>query len=114
MLLSAGEREGGASRQPLVRYIGFRTTAEGREYTMRVIDVRSSRDFALLITHEAFASRQASFQDAPDLCSARMRRDLAADPDLVPGEQIQLTAQDLADYRDSHPSSAVKRTRAKI
>ena len=56
------------ARQLVVRYVGFRSTTEGREYTMRVADGLSARDFVLLITHRAFADREARFQDAPDVC----------------------------------------------
>ena len=102
-----------SSRQQIVRYVGFRSTSKGREYTMRVADGLSSREFVLLITHQSFAAREARFQDAPDVCSGKLRRELAADPDLLPGECIALTKQDLLDYRDDHLSSLEKRTRAK-
>jgi hypothetical protein len=101
------------SRQAVVRYIGFRATALGREYTMRVSDVQSSRDFVLLISHQSFASRETRFQDAPDVCSNKLRCELAADPGLLPGESIAVTSQDLLDYSNSHLSSTQKRTRVK-
>jgi hypothetical protein len=101
------------SRQVIVRYVGFRATANGREYTMRVADGLSSREFVLLITHQAFASHQARFQDAPDVCSGKLRRELAADPGLLPGECMPVTAQDLLDYRSDHLSPIEKRARAK-
>lgn len=82
-----------------MRYLGFRTTAEGREYSLRVSDGLAPRFFVLLITHEAFASREARFQDAPDLCFARLGRDLMADPGLLPGPRLVLTAQEIFDYR---------------
>ena len=100
-------------RQPIVRYVGFRSTARGREYTMRVSDVQSSRDFVLLISHQAFAAHEARFQDAPDVCSGKLRRELAADPDLLPGDGIAVTPQDLLDYRNSHLSSTEKRARTR-
>ncbi len=101
------------SRQPIVRYVGFRSTARGREYTMRVAEGLSSREFVLLITHQAFAAREARFQDAPDICSGKLRRELAGDPDLLPGECMAVTAQDLLDYRSDHLSPLEKRARAK-
>ena len=101
------------ARQPIVRYVGFRSTSEGREYTMRVADGLSSRDFVLLITHRAFAARETRFQDAPDVCSGKLRRALAADPDLLPGARMAVTAQDLLDYHGDHLSPLEKRARAK-
>lgn len=101
------------SRNLIVRYGGFRATARGREYTMHVADGLSAREFVLLITHKAFADREARFQDAPDVCSGKLRRELAADPGLLPGECMTVTTQDLADYRGDHSSPVKKRERAK-
>lgn len=97
------------SRNVIVRYGGFRATTRGREYTMHVADGQSSREFVLLITHQAFADREARFQDAPDVCSSKLRRELAADPGLVPGACMAVTAQDLLDYRGEHTSPLKKR-----
>src|SRR4051812_39482026 len=73
------------ARPPAVRYEGFQTTKVGREYSCRVTDPVGLRHFVVLITHQAFAAREVRFQDAPDLCFARLSRELAAQPDLVPG-----------------------------
>jgi len=102
-----------ASRNLIVRYGGFRATTRGREYTMHVADGQSSREFVLLITHQAFADHEARFQDAPDVCSGKLRRELAADPGLLPSECMAVTTQDLADYRGDHSSPLKKRERAK-
>jgi len=99
--------------QGIVRYVGFRATARGREYTMHVADKLSSREFVLLIPHQAFADHEARFQDAPDVCSGKLRRVLTADPSLVPGDCMAVTAQDLLDYRGDHSSPLKKRERAK-
>jgi hypothetical protein len=101
------------ARNPVVRYMGFRATTHGREYTLRVSDVERSREFVLLISHQAFAGNEARFQDGPDVCSVKLRRVLAADPDLPAGEGITVTAHDLLDYRNSHLSSLEKRARSK-
>jgi hypothetical protein len=84
---------------PSLRYLGFRTTAEGREYTLRVTAGFEHRDFVLLITHQDFASREARFQDAPDLCFAKLQRDLVADPGLAPGSRLVVTTRDFLEYR---------------
>jgi hypothetical protein len=101
------------ARNPVVRYMGFRATPRGREYTLRVSDVAASREFVLVISHQSFAEHETRFQDGPDVCSAKLRRELAADPDLPPGEGITLTAQDLLEYRNTHLSSLEKRARSK-
>jgi hypothetical protein len=101
------------SRQPIVRYVGFRSTARGREYTMRVGDGVSTREFVLVISHQAFAAREARFQDAPDVCSGKLRRELAVDPGLVPGDSMAVTTQDLQEYRGDHLTPIEKRARVK-
>jgi hypothetical protein len=84
-----------------LRYLGFVSTNEGREYTLRVDAEGEPRTFVLVITHAAFASREARFQDAPDLCFAKLQRELLAEPALVPGPRLVLTSSDLAEYRQA-------------
>jgi hypothetical protein len=103
------------SRQPIVRYVGFRSTDHGREYVMQVSEGLSTRSFVLLIPHHAFASKQARFQDGPDLCSGKLRRELAVDPDLPGNDSIAVTAQDLVEYHDNHARApGGGRSRAKL
>jgi hypothetical protein len=98
-------------RQPAVRYLGFEITAEGREYSLQVTNGLEPRTFVLLVTHEAFASRQARYQDAPDLCYRKMGRELGLDPDLLPGAPLQLTSEELLDYRSARDYVAPGRKR---
>lgn len=98
-------------RPPAVRYLGFEITGEGREYSLQVTNGLEPRTFVLLVTHEAFASRQARFQDAPDLCYRKLGRELVTDPDLVPGTRLQLTTEELLDYRDAREQAAPGRKR---
>lgn len=99
-------------KPPAVRYVGFRSTEEGREYTCRVNDGLGQRMFLLFITHKAFASGETRFQDAPDLCCARLQRELMAEPGLLPGTRLTLTAQELLDYRNVREHRAPGRKRA--
>lgn len=101
------------SRHPIVRYIGFRSTAMGREYTMLVADGVITREFVMLISHKSFAAREARFQDGPDVCSGLLRRALAADPDLHPADCMAVTSSDLLAYQGEHLSAVEKRTRTK-
>lgn len=97
----SGKEGRGRLKPPAVRYLGFRTTADGREYLLRVTDELEPRLFVLLITHESFAAREARFQDAPDLCYTKLQRDLVADPGLLPGRRLVLTAEEILEYRDA-------------
>ena len=79
------------TRPPSIRYMGFRCTNEGREYTLRVDGAGDPRVFTVTIPHTAFNSRQTRFQDAPDLCFAKLQRELAANAELPDGLHLVLT-----------------------
>lgn len=100
-------------RPPAIRYLGFRATTEGREYSLQVSGEGEPRLFLFFIGHQAFASRQLSFQDAPDLCYARMQGDLSANPELLPGPCRELTPDELLAYHRARlsPSTARRRRR---
>jgi hypothetical protein len=98
-------------RPPALSYVGFRTTDDGREYTLRVSDGLKARLFVLLVTREAFAARELRFQDAPDLCFAKLRRELLADPEMLPGARLVLTTRELLDYRHAQEKKPAARTR---
>lgn len=89
-----------AVHPPSIRYLGFACTSAGRVYRLRVEGRGDPREFALTIPNDAFASRQARFQDAPDVCFARLQRELAADADL-PGAELLITGAELDEYRDA-------------
>ncbi len=96
----AAEWPAAVTRPASLRYMGFHSTDDGREYDLRVDDETGSRLFTLVIPHEAFAARQARFQDAPDLCFAKLQRALATDGGLGSGGRLVLTAADFQDYRE--------------
>jgi hypothetical protein len=98
-------------RAATIRYRDFRATAEGREYSLQVDGENESRLFLFFIGHPAFAARQLSFQDAPDLCFSLLRSDLSADPELLPGSRREPTSEELLDYHRSRLSPASGRRR---
>ena len=55
--------------------------------------------------------QEARFQDAPDLCFARLQRELEIDAALVPGPPLVLTSADFADYRDRQAKGSGERKR---
>lgn len=102
------------ARPPALQYVGFRTTAAGREYTLCASGGLEPRMFVVLIPSEAFASHTARFQDGPDLCFRRLRRELTDDPDLLPGAGLVLTTEELLDYvQGSVPKPNPTRRRAR-
>ena len=59
------------------------------------------REFTLTIPNVAFTARQARFQDAPDLCFARLQRELATNAELADGAHLVITPAELDEYRDA-------------
>jgi hypothetical protein len=90
-----------AVRAASIRYMGFECTSEGRSYRLRVDGTGEPRLFTVTIPSEAFASRKARFQDAPELCFARLQRELDANADLPDGLELLITPSDLDEYRDA-------------
>jgi hypothetical protein len=99
------------ARTPSVQYVGFRTTANGREYTLCASGGNEPRLFVLLIPGEAFVSNAVRFQDGPDLCFRRLQRELTADPDLLPGGGFVLTSEELLAYQAGRAQPANERRR---
>ena len=99
------------ARTPSGQYIDMRTTVLGREYTLRALGAAEPRVFVLLIPGAAFASHAIRFQDGPDLCFRRLQRELTADPDLLPADDLVLTDQEITDYRAGREQPANERRR---
>jgi hypothetical protein len=98
------------SHQVLVQYTGFQSKPLVREYTFSVREAElEPREVTLTIPNEAFNSRRARFQDAPDICSLRLWRELAACDNHLPKTHFRITDAEMDDYREAHsPSSSRK------
>ena len=90
-----------------VQYVGFKAKALVREYSFIVRRaLNETSEFTLTIGNEAFGSRRVRFQDAPEICSLRLHRELAIFGDHPPRAHYRITETDLADYRSSHAPRA--------
>jgi hypothetical protein len=96
------------NREILVQFVRFESKALVREYTFTVKEASGDpREFILSISNEAFNARRVRYQDGPDVCSAKLRQELAAYGNHPPGTHYLITDEDLEDYRTSHaPRSA--------
>lgn len=97
----------------LMQYLGFESKDQSREYSFRVRyaadDVRA---FTLTILNEAFTShrvRRVRYQDAPDLCSSKLRRELSANATYPSDTNFPITNSELDDYKAAHTSKASNR-----
>ncbi|MBZ5643925.1 MAG: hypothetical protein LAO19_14280 [Acidobacteriia bacterium] len=87
----------------IVQFVGYEVHAADREYRFSVRENKAEpREFTLTIASSAFNARRARFQDAPDICSLRLRRELAADANHPPNTHFQITDEELDDYRGRH------------
>ena len=87
----------------VVEYTGFESKLTAREYAFTVHEqAREDTCYTLTILNEAFISRRARYQDAPEICSQRLHRELDAHANHPPATNFSITEADLDDYRDSH------------
>lgn len=66
------------------------------------------REFTLTIANKAFDDHRIRYQDAPDVCSLKLRRELAAYNNHPPESHLDITDGDLDDYRGTHFRPAVR------
>jgi hypothetical protein len=101
-------------RPVTIRYLGFECTSEGRSYRMRVDrGAEEPRLYTVSVPNEAFSSRRARFQDAPELCLQRLQRELEDNSELPAGSAIVITMADLDHYRETQQRRApARKTRA--
>jgi hypothetical protein len=89
-----------------VQYVGFQAKALVREYSFIVrLALNESREFTFTIANEAFGSHRVRFQDAPEICSLRLHRELAVFENHPPLAHYRISETDLDDYRNSHTPS---------
>jgi hypothetical protein len=97
--------------RPFIRYLGFEAKSAVREYTFEVQESSNEpREFTLTITNAAFDSRRIRFQDAPEICSQKLQRELkasAADPLNVPLKtHFRISEAELDEYSSAHAPKA--------
>jgi hypothetical protein len=86
-----------------VQYVGFEAKALEREYSFVVRRASNeTSEFTLTIRNEAFGPRGVRFQDAPEICSLRLHRELAVFGNHPPEAHYRISDTDLDDYRSSH------------
>jgi hypothetical protein len=92
----------------VVQYVGFQAKAHFREYRFNVRDGNEQREFTLSIENEAFSSRRVQVQDGPNICSLRLRTELAcANPPVAP-LHYHITGAELDDFREAHSPKATR------
>lgn len=87
----------------IVQYMGFEAQASVRMYKFLVRETDTEpREFSLAIANEAFNSRRARFQDAPDICSLKLHHELAASSNHPLTSQFRISDAELEIYSTAH------------
>jgi len=87
----------------VLQYVGFQTNGEVREYafTLRSSGGESS-EYIVAIANMAFVEHRVRYQDAPDICSLKLRREFAAQTGNPATNHFCISNAELADYKDAH------------
>jgi len=97
------------SESILIQYQGFESKTLVREYRFQVrLAMADPREFTLTIPMEAFNCHRVRFQDAPDVCSLKLQRELAASANHPSLSHFRLSDAELDDYRTAHTSKSSK------
>jgi len=91
------------------QYMGFKAKAIVREYSFLVRESPTdTQEITFTILNEAFTSRRLSFQNAPDICSLKLHRELADTANNPMKTHYRISESELDEYQESHPSKAAK------
>lgn len=87
----------------VMQYQGFEVQATVRMYKFLVREADTEpREFFLAISNDAFNTRRARFQDAPDICSLKLHTELAASANHPLTTRFRLTDAELEVYSTAH------------
>jgi hypothetical protein len=88
----------------LLRYIGFKLQARGRDYSYQAVGPKDeTREFVLTISNHAFLARQIPYQDGADICYQKLRKELDAEtPELRLKPHLTISDQELDAYRQKY------------
>jgi len=87
----------------VLQYMGYESKGTVREYAFRLRGTDgASSEYFVTIANEAFVAHRVRYQDAPDICSHRLRREFAARTDHPPSTCFSVTDAELAAYKNAH------------
>lgn len=92
-----------------VEYVGFRNSADRREYRLRSHLGPEIHEYTIAIAHAAFAAGRARFQDGPEICYLRLLRELEAADNAPGADEFTISDAELSDYVTTHTAPARRR-----
>ncbi len=105
------------SESLIVQFVSFEAKAQVREYTFTVLTrgpAVEPRQFTVTIANEAFESHRARYQDAPDICSTKLRRELSSDASYPKGTHFRVSDAELENYRSAHTHNPLRKHARKV
>jgi hypothetical protein len=90
------------------QYVGFISKLLTREYSFVVRELTATIEITFAIPNSAFTSRRLSFQNAPNLCSLKLHREMAGSIDNPLKPHYRISDTELDDYHNSHQPKSVK------
>jgi len=92
-----------------IQYVGFKSKAVVREYSFLLRESSiEPHEITFTILNEEFRSHGLRYQDAPDLCSLKLYREMANSVDDPLKSHYRISGTELDDYRDSHSPKAAR------
>jgi hypothetical protein len=92
-----------------VQYVGFKAKATVREYGFLVRESSiEPYEITFAILNEAFTSRRLSFQNAPDICSLKLHRELSDSANNPLKTHYSISETELTNYHESHSSKPAR------
>jgi hypothetical protein len=89
-----------------LRYLGVIPQTGYVEYGFRIEDKdKAVRQVVLTIEDALFVENHLMFQEAPDLCYQKILMDLSNETGSQIRGRVPVTASDIVQYRDSHPTT---------
>ena len=92
-----------------VQYVGFESKPVVREYRFLVRELTAEQhEIRLSILNEVFHSHRLRYQDAPDICSLKLHRELADTATHALKTHYRISETELDAYREAHSPKAAK------
>jgi hypothetical protein len=94
-----------------LRYLGVLPQPECFEYGFQIDEQdKAPRLFVLMIEKGFFKEHDLLLQEAPDLCYQKLLAELRNETEELPvNPRYSVTAFDIAQYRQSHPSTKARK-----
>ena len=88
----------------LIQYLGYEAVSDVRTYSFRVVDsLKNEREFTVKIVNQTLLDNHFKCQDVPDLCFAKLKKELATETqDQLLPSVLTVSNDDFRKYIEDH------------